>query len=114
MHTELKGESDHGGRSEERKIADQYHSVEFMIKDLGSYYQAKIRDISSRGLCVLVREDSNVIEHLRVGDILDMRYYPSQPRRPVDEWRTEIRHITKDEQGRFKHHYLVGLSIFDN
>jgi len=46
-------------RSEPRRIIDQYHSVEFSLRDCAFTYQFKIWDISSKGICVLVKEDSN-------------------------------------------------------
>jgi len=105
---------DHEGRrSEPRSITDQYHCVEFQIDSLGSFYQFKIWDISTRGMCILVKEDSAVVSHLKVGDVFEMKYYPTQMSDNIEGLRTEIRHITKSEEGRFKGHYLVGLRIKD-
>lgn len=100
-------------RSEPRNITDKYFSVEFPVKELGSLYQCKIWDLSTKGMCVLVKEDSDVLRHLRVGDTLEMKYYPTESLSPVECLRTEIRHISRDSQGRFKKHYLVGLSILE-
>jgi hypothetical protein len=100
-------------RSEPRKITDLYYSVEFLLKELNTVYQFKIWDISASGMCVLVKEGSAVLEHLNVGDIVVMTYYPAEKRTPVTQFRTEIRHISQDKQGRFKGHYLVGLAIIE-
>ena len=51
--------------------------------------------------------------HLVVGDVLDMKYYPSDESGPLQKSKTEITHITKDADGRFKGHYLVGLSTIN-
>jgi hypothetical protein len=40
-----------------------------------------------------------------------MRYCPAGPWGNARRMRTEIRHISKDEKGRFKGHLLVGLAI---
>ena len=58
----------------------------------------------------MVRKNSHVMSHLKVGDILDMKYYPEEEKGFVDQLETEIIHITKGEPGWFEGHYLVGLS----
>jgi len=63
---------------------------------------------------VLVKEDSDLLKHLRVGDILDLKYYTTDSSKPIEYLKTEIKHITKDDTGRFKELYLVGLSILKN
>ena len=98
-------------RSEVRTLVDKYFSVEFSKKGLDNLYQFKIWNISSKGVCILVREDSDIMNHLSVGDILDMKYYPAEESSPAEYSKTEITHITKDEQGRFRGHFLVGLTI---
>jgi hypothetical protein len=101
-------------RSEPRSIADKYYSVEFSVGDMAFVYQFKIWDISSKGLSVLVKEDSELLNHLKVGEIVRMKYYSTDSTRPTEYLRTEIIHISKDERKRFKGHYLVGLSILEN
>jgi len=98
-------------RSEVRTRVDKFLSVEFSKKGVGSIYQFKIWNISSKGMCILVREDSKIMNFLSVGEIFDMKYYPVEGSSPAEYSKTEITHITKDDQGRFKGHYLVGLSI---
>jgi len=101
-------------RSEQRKRIDQYYSVEFLIKDLGRVYQFKIWDLSSKGMCILVKDDSKVLEHLKVGEVVKMKYYHAELLNPVEHFETEVKHITKEETGRFKGHHMIGLSINNN
>ena len=101
-------------RAESRSRIEQYYSVEFRISDQDYLYQFKIRNISTKGVCVLIREDSDILKHLEVGDILDMKYYPGDLLSPPVNLKTQIKHITKDDEGRFKNHYLVGLSILEH
>lgn len=101
-------------RSGERKAPEKYYSVQFSVKDLGYFYQFKIWDVSSSGMCILVGEDSSVVNHLHVGDIIKMQYYLSDSVGSTEEFETEISHITKNDQGRFKGHYLVGLAIMNS
>jgi len=101
-------------RSEPRSIIDQYYSVEFSLSGCSFVYQFKIWNISLKGICVLVKEDSDLLNHVKVGDILNLKYYTTDSSKPIEFLKTEIKHITKDEQGRFKGVYLVGLAILEN
>lgn len=101
-------------RSEPRSIIDQFYSVEFLLPECKFVYQYKIWNIASSGICVLIREDSDLLSHLKVGDVLRLKYYTDEASKPAKFLRTEIRHITRDESGRFKGVYLVGLSILEN
>ncbi len=101
-------------RSKPRSIIDQYHSVEFSISESTFAYQFKIWDISPKGICVLVMEDSGLLNRLKVGDILNLKYYTTDSSRSIEYLETEIRDIAKDENGRFKGLYLVGLSILED
>ncbi len=101
-------------RSEPRKIEDKYYSVEFSIQDLDFSYQFKIWNISSKGICVVVKEDSDLLNHVKVGQVLDLKYSTTHSSHPVENLKTEIKHISKDEEGRFKGLYLIGLSILES
>jgi len=104
----------HEKRSEPRSIIDRYYSVEFLLIGCSFVYQFKIWNISTKGICVLVKEDSDLLHHVKVGDVLNLRYCPTDSSLPSELLETEIKHITRDEQGRFKGVYLVGLSILEN
>jgi hypothetical protein len=98
-------------RSEQRESSDQYHSAEFAFDGLEAHYQFKIWNTASTSMCVLIKETSEILPRLKVGDTLKVKYYRSDSRYPSDFLGTVIRHITKNDQGRFKGHYLVGLEI---
>ena len=100
-------------RSEPRTILDRYYSVEFSLSGVEFLYQFKIWNLSQKGICVVVKEGSEILNHLKVGDVLDMKYYSTESSGATKQLKTEIRHITQDEEGRFKGHYLVGLSILE-
>jgi len=101
-------------RSEPRKKVDQYYSAEFSFGGLLLPYQFKIWNIAPKSMCVLIKEDSDILSRLKVGDTLDVKYYSTGSQYPSDYLKTAIRHITKNDQGRFKGHYLVGLEILEN
>ena len=98
-------------RYESRTEVDQHYSVELSIPDANLIYQFKIWNLSSRGRCIVVKEDSDLLKHLKVDNILKMKYYPTDSSCPKKYLKTQIKHITKDKQGRFRNHILVGLFI---
>jgi hypothetical protein len=100
-------------RSEKRQPPDKYYSVQFSLKNLASIYQFRIWDTSPHGLCILVNDDSDVLSHMKVGDVIEMKYYVSEKPGTTEDLKTEVRHITKQEEGRFKGHCFVGLLILD-
>ena len=92
---------------------DHFHSVEFSTT--GHIYQFKIWNMAPpESMCVLVREDSEILDSLRVGETLTMKYYTADSLYPIKDLETEIRDIKKKDQGRFKGHFVVGLEIVEN
>ncbi len=98
-------------RSEVRAEDERYYSVQFTAEGLASFYQFKLWNISKKGMCILVKEGSRVLEHIKVGETIEMTYYLTDSQGAHENLRTEIKHITKNEKGRFQGHYMVGLSI---
>lgn len=98
-------------KSEDTKRGHQYYSVEMAIEGLDFSYQFRIWNVASTPMCVLVKEDSDILPRLKVGETLNMKYYPTGSIHPPEYWETAIRHITKNDHGRFKGHYLVSLEI---
>ena len=98
-------------KSKDGERREQYHSVEFSLEGLNASYQFKIWNIASESNSVLVKEDSDILSRLKVGDTLNLKYYSSDSFCPTETIETAIRNIRKDEAGRFKGHYLVDLEI---
>ena len=57
-----------GRRTEPIEHANPYYSVELSINELEIAYQFKIWNTESTPMCVLVKEDSNILPRLKVGD----------------------------------------------
>jgi hypothetical protein len=100
-------------RSEPRTETEKYYSAEFSIVELGSLYQFKIWNVSPKGMCLLVRNDSDVLKYMEVGKVLDMKCYTTDFSVPPENLKIQIKHVTKQDQGRFMGHYLVGLLILE-
>ena len=96
------------------KQVDQYYSVEFSLSGCAFAYQFKIRKVSLKEICVLVREDSDLLNHLKVGGILNLKYYTTNSFRPGKYLKTEIRHISKNDKERLRGICVVGLLVLEN
>ena len=102
-----------GRKSALPRPMDQFYSVEFSIRGLDAPYQFKIWDMFSSCMCILVKEYSDILPRLKVGDTWNMKYYSTGSGYRPECLKTVIRHIIKNDQGRFKGHYLVGLEILE-
>lgn len=98
-------------RSEYRNLADLYYSVELSIQGMDYTYQFKLRDISTKGMCILIKDASNILSYIKVDDIVNMKYYSKESITKTDTIKTKIKHITKGYLGQFKGHYMVGLEV---
>jgi hypothetical protein len=88
-----------------------FHSVELLIDGLEFSYHFKIWDINANAMNIIIKEDSAIINRLKPGNRFNSKYYSDNGSYPMVELNTEISHITKAEEGRFKGHYIVGLTI---
>ena len=91
-----------------------YSSVEISDQEFSFCYQFKLWNMAPKDVCILVKEDSQILPQLRKGDTLNMKYYLDEEPCSVESHKTAIRNVTKDDQGRFKGHYVVQLEILDH
>jgi hypothetical protein len=96
---------------EQEKLRDQWYSVEFLIDGLGVTCHSKVWDKASTSMHVLVKENADILPCLKVGDVLNMKYYSMDLSNPSECLEASIQHITKKDKGKLKGHYLVGLDI---
>ena len=96
-------------RSDTRKTPGRFFGAEIRLPGV-PIHRFKLKDISRNGACILIKEDSSMIDHIQAGQTLNMKYYsPAKTDPPAIK--SEIKYITKPEEGRFKGHYLVGVFI---
>ncbi len=88
-----------------------YYSVEFSLQGVNYLHQLKIWNLAKSSMSVLVRKDSEIIGFLKVGDIIKMKDYRTDMFLPAELLDTEIRNITKEDEGRYKGHYIINLAI---
>ena len=89
------------------------HSVELNIDGVELPYQFKIWDLEHGSMCVLVNENSNLVPRLKVGVSLKAKYYYRGSATPSNYHTAEVSRIVKNDQGRLRGHYLVGLEVHD-
>ena len=99
-------------RTEVKTISNEFYSVQFFLNANEMFYKFKLRNISSNGQCILVKQDSPVFTELKVGDILDMEY--SKPESLSDSKLLKTQITSKIPHNRYKGHSIVELTIIDN
>lgn len=92
---------------------EEFYSVEIPLDGLEFLHQFKIWNSDSETVFVVVKEESEILPCLRVGDTIQMKYYIMNSAFPPKYLPTKIKHITKEEQGRFKGHVVIGLDILE-
>lgn len=90
---------------------DAYDSAEFKLTQPKIFYRFKVRKSAAEPLYAVVKEGSTVLENIKAGDVISMRYYCLDKAIPAESRNTKIKYITKDGSSGFKDHYVVGLSI---
>jgi hypothetical protein len=99
-------------RAKHRRTQLRNYRVE--IKLIGApIYQFRVKDVTSDGAGILIKEDSKFLNMIEVGQIVDTDFISPKGTDPTGNYRAEIRHITKPNKGIHKGHYLVGLSILE-
>jgi len=91
----------------------QFHSVELSVEGLSLTYHFRLWNLASKPMCLLIKDNSDIMPLLNKGDIRAIKYFSGDSSCPPTCLETQISDISKDEQGRFKGHYLVGLEILD-
>lgn len=98
-------------RKEERIESQENASVEFILGNDKIAYHFRLRDFSSKGFGIMVRKDSKVLNYIKEGDVLEMKYHPEEATRNPASHQTQIKHISKTEPGKQLDHVLIGLLI---
>ncbi len=95
-----------------RENLEKMQSLELKLPDL-PIYVFRVKDTSPNGICFLAKGDSDILNHIQVGQILNMRCHAEDITKPSEVFIFEIKHITKTDKGKYKGHQLVGLMILE-
>ena len=99
-------------RSEPRSTKLRSYRVE--IKFIGMpVYQFKVRDVSATGAGVIVREDSEFLKMIEIGQTLEVNFISPRGSNPSGFYRAVVKQISKLDRGRYKGHRLVGISMLE-
>ena len=99
-------------RAETRETLEKMKSVELKLPNL-PIYVFRVKDKSPNGICFLVKTDSDILNHIQEGQILNLKYHTEDTTHPSEFFTSEIKHITKMDDGLYKDHQLVGLMILE-
>ncbi len=100
-------------RMEKRTLIDKYYSVQFSLNQKVPIYQFRLKDISSFGLCIVIKKGSPVLEKIHKDEKLDMTFCAADSPTERAQYKTKIVHITPDKSGKYKNHVLMGFAIVD-
>ena len=112
MESEQKDASFKERRAKHRRTQLRNYRVEIKLTR-APIYQFRVNDVSLDGAGILIKEDSKFMNMIEVGQIVDADFISPKGTEPAGIHRTEVRHITKPNEGKNKGHYLVGLSILE-
>jgi hypothetical protein len=93
---------------------DQLESVEVSVEGVELPHQFRIWNTEPASMFVVVKQSSQILNRLKVGDTMKMTYYTRDAFCPVRTLNTRIRNIKREDQGRFRGHCLVGLAVADS
>jgi Flp pilus assembly protein TadD len=94
-----------------RKDGDNFCIAEIDLSKTDLIYQLRLRGLNGNKASFLIKEDSSIFEKLKVGNILEMKYWISGKTKTTKFTRAKVKSITKRNQEPFKDHHLVVLSL---
>lgn len=97
-----------------RKDLDQYYCVEIPIPELDIIYQYKIWETRSDSMSILIKEGSDLLNWIKPGDRIKMKYYSHDPIHRYHNLETDLIDIKRQAYGRLSGHYLAGLEIIEH
>ena len=94
---------------------DMYHSVEMKPAKALPIYQFKLYQTSgSNRACILIKENSEILDYLTSGIEMPMNYYPNERHNRIECFKTKIRNIRTEEDAPYEGCVKVDLSILDS
>ena len=97
-------------RSTKRAVPIGFTVAEIKLTGI-PLYQFKLKDVSDHGASLLVKENSDMMTHLEVGQSLEIKVHSDSQADLNGYYEAKIKHITKTETGRYKGHYSVGMRL---
>jgi len=99
-------------RSKIRRQVGRYFNVSFVSGGPNGTYRLKIMNRSSNSMGLVVKDGSDILSTIGIGDTLGLLYNPIRTPSYCVYLKTIVRHITKKYQGPLYGHYIIGLETF--
>jgi hypothetical protein len=92
----------------------EFESVEVTFDGIECSHQFRIWNGEPCAMFVLVKHSSEIKDRFKVGEVIKMKYYTNDSDCRTKMMDTKIQQIIKEEQGRFRGHYVVGLALAES
>ena len=92
-------------------LPEHFHSVEFVVQSPHPIYQFKLWRSECNQVFLLIKDNSTLLRHLKVGNILPMTYHCCEAAMQTEVCNTQIENIVNEQEGRFRGHHRVELAI---
>jgi hypothetical protein len=92
----------------------EFESVEVSFEGIECSHQFRIWNGDPHSMFVLVKHSSEIVDRFKVGEVVKMKYYTHGSDCRTKMMDTKIQEIIKEEQGRFRGHYVVGLALAES
>ena len=76
-------------------------------------YQFRVKDVSTKGAGILIKDDSGFLRMIEVGQIVNADFISPEGSEPSGMYKTRIEHITKPDKSGVKGHRLLGILILE-
>ena len=100
-------------RLEIREAALEFAAVELKPSTSALRYVFKLRDFSSSGLGLLVKQDSEFLKCIRTQDIMTVKYHKGSATTEPQYIKVQVRHISAPVTGKPENHMVVGLLFLE-
>jgi hypothetical protein len=97
-------------RSENRQSAKNFYRAELRLVGV-PVHEVKLKDLSPKGVSILFKDSSSLLNHLQIGQTVLVKFFFEDRSNPSEMLQAEVKHITEENEGRFKGNYSAGLSI---
>ena len=112
MHKDSHDTAAQERRSEPRRTKLRNYRVE--IKLAGQpIYQFRVRDVSTKGAGILIKDDSEFISLIEVGQIVNVNFISPKGTAPSGMYKAQIKHLSKPDKAEVRGHTLVGVSVLE-
>jgi hypothetical protein len=100
-------------RSKIRNPASEGASISFKPPGGVWEYQIKLRELSDSGLGLLVKQDSDLLKQISVGDVFTVNYHEDSVPMTVQHQTVQVRHISFPPTGIPENHMVIGLRFLE-